>query len=110
MATEYHVVTLPNKGKVPVRDHYLRDGRTFSAKGDVLASEVRFDGTGNVQLNTKLADGVIQVSNISSTSIANNISQVSTTDNRLVSAGAVVRELEKIKPLPWEKIDTLFDW
>ena len=110
MATEYHVVTLPNKGKVPVRDHYLRDGRTFSATGDVLASEVRFDGTGNVQLNTKLADGVIQVNNISNTSIANNISQSSSTDNRLVSAGAVVQELEKIQPLPWETIDTLFDW
>ena len=110
MATEYHVVTLPNKSKVPVRDHFLRDGRGFSATGDVLASEVRFDGTGDVQLDMKLGDGVIQVNNISNTSIASDISEASTTDGRLVSAGAVVVELEKIRPLPWEKIDTLFDW
>ena len=33
MAADYHVVTLPNKGKVPVRDYYLRDGKNFSATG-----------------------------------------------------------------------------
>ena len=110
MATDYHVVTLPNKTKVPVRDHFLRDGRKFSVDGDVLATAVKFDGSGDVKLNAKLADGVVQVTNINSNSVANNISQSSTTDNRLVSAGAVVQELEKIRPLPWEKIDELFDW
>lgn len=110
MAADYHVVTLPNKGKVPVRDYYLRDGKNFSASGDVLATAVKFDGTGDVVLNTKLADGVIQVTNISSNSVANNISHSTTTDNRLVSAGAVVQELEKIRPMPDETIDTLFDW
>lgn len=108
MAAEYHVITLPNKGKVPVRDHFLRDGRKFSAKGDVLASEVRFDGTGDVQLDMRLADGVIQVTNINSNSVANNISHSSTTDNRLVSAGAVVQELEKIVPLSDQEIDSIF--
>lgn len=108
MAADYHVVTLPNKGKVPVRDYYLRDGKNFSATGDVLATAVRFDGTGDVVLETKLADGVIQVTNISSSSVANNISQSTPTDDRLVSAGAVVQELEKIRPLTDSEIDDIF--
>lgn len=108
MATDYHVVTLPNKTKVPVRDHFLRDGRKFSVDGDVLASAVRFDGSDDVKLSAKLADGVIQVTNINQSSVANNISHSSTTDNRLVSAGAVVQELEKIVPLSDQEIDSIF--
>lgn len=110
MATEYHVVTLPNKGKVPVRDHYLREGRKFSLDGDVVSEKVSFDGTGNVVLNTKIAKESITVQDISSTSIATNITHVQPSDERLVSAGAVVQELEKIRPMPDETIDTLFDW
>lgn len=110
MATEYHVVTLPNKGKVPVRDHYLREGRKFSIDGDVVSDKVRFDGTGDIVLNTRIAKESITVQDISSTSIATNITHVQPTDERLVSAGAVVQELEKIVPLSDEEIDSIFDF
>lgn len=58
-STDYHMVTLPAKNgenprKVPVRDHFLREGRTFSITGHVKASAVSFDGTGNVVLDASL--------------------------------------------------------
>jgi hypothetical protein len=104
MATEYHVVTLPNKSKVPVRDHFLRDGHTFSATGDVLASGVVFDGTGDVQLDLSIGEKVIQVNNISDDAIAESVDEVSPEDKRLVSAGAVVKGLDNIQPVPEDSI------
>ena len=61
MATDYHVVTLPNKTKVPVRDHCLRDGRTFSITGEVKASGVVFDGSGNVELHATLDEHMLAI-------------------------------------------------
>jgi hypothetical protein len=110
MATDYHVVTLPNKTKVPVRDHFLRDGRKFSLDGDVISEPIAFDGTSDIVLNAKIAKESITVQDISSTSIATNITNVQPTDERLVSAGAVVQELEKIQPLSNEEIDSIFGW
>lgn len=110
MATEYHVVTLPNKTKVPVRDHFLRDGRSFSIDGEVVSDPVSFDGTGDIVMNAHIAKDSITVQEINHNSIANNISHSTTTDNRLVSAGAVVQELEKIQPLSNEEIDSIFGW
>ena len=109
MDTEYHVVTLPNKSKVPVRDHFLRDGHTFSATGDVLASGVVFDGTGDVQLDLAIGEKVIRVSNISDDAIAESVDDVSPEDRRLVSAGAVVKGLDNIQPVPEEDIHEVVD-
>ena len=109
MATEYHVVTLPNKSKVPVRDHFLRDGHTFSATGDVLASGVVFDGTGDVQLDLAIGEKVIRVNNISDDAIADSVDDVSPEDRRLVSAGAVVKGLDNIQPVPEEDIHEVVD-
>lgn len=99
MPTEYHVITLPNKEKVPVRDHFLRDGHSFSATGDVLASGVNFDGTGDVQLDMSIGEGVIQVHHIDGEAIADDLEQVQPSDERLVSAGAVVKGLDNIQPV-----------
>lgn len=65
MPTDYHVITLPNKAKVPVRDHFLRDGRKFSASGDVSANGVTFDGTGDVNLALRIGEGKVRLDNIS---------------------------------------------
>ena len=109
MATEYHVVTLPNKNKVPVRDHFLRDGRSFSATGDVLAAGVSFDGTGDVQLDMSIGEGVIQVHHIDGDAIADDLEQVQPSDGRLVSAGAVVKGLDNIQPVPDSDIHPIVD-
>jgi hypothetical protein len=61
MATEYHVVTLPNKSKVPVRDHYLREGRPFSITGEVKAEGVIFDGTEGVELHATIDEEVMVI-------------------------------------------------
>ena len=59
---DYHVVTLPSKNKVPVRDFYLRDGRTFSITGEVKASGVVFDGKGNVELHATIDEEMMVIS------------------------------------------------
>lgn len=106
----YDHMSLPGKGPVYFRDAKLREGRKFSMDGDVTSEPVSFDGTGDIVLVAKIAKESITVQDISSTSIATNITHVQPTDERLVSAGAVVQELEKIQPLTNEEIDSIFGW
>ena len=106
--TEYHEVALPGKGKIPVRDHELRKGKSFSITGDIVATPVTFDGTGNVELETEISSGSITVDMISDDSMATDVTTAEPTDGRLATAGAVVKEIERIQPLPDDVIDTLF--
>ena len=59
--TEYHEVQLPGKGKVPVRDHYLRKGRPFSITGEVKAEGVIFDGTEGVELHATIDEDLMVI-------------------------------------------------
>ena len=60
--TEYHQVQLPERGKkIPVRDHFLRDGRTFSITGEVKATGVVFDGKGDVELHATIDEELMVI-------------------------------------------------
>ena len=61
MATDYHVVTLPNKTKVPVRDYYLREGRRFSVSGDLESNQINFDGSTDVNLVSTIRNGKVPI-------------------------------------------------
>lgn len=112
MAIEYHVVTLPNKSKVPVRDHFLRDGREFSVDGDITASPVSFDGTGDVALTAEIKDQAVTMEKLADGIICHDMGPVVPGDNRLVTSGAVAEAIAEAEPvpLPHEKIDLLFDF
>ena len=61
--TEYHIAQLPGKGKVPVRDHYLRKGKPFSITGEVKAEGVLFDGTEGVELHATIDEEKMVITN-----------------------------------------------
>lgn len=98
MATDYHVVTLPNKTKVPVRDHFLRDGRRFSVSGDLESNQINFDGSTDVNLVSTIGNGKVTLEKINESAIADDLSDVQPSDSRLTTAGAVIAELEDIYP------------
>ncbi len=112
MATDYHVVTLPNKSKVPVRDHFLRDGREFSVTGDVSADAVVFDGTDNVTLEVTIGAKKVTLEKLADDAICHDMGPITPGDNRLVTSGAVAEAIAEAEPvpLPHEKIDRLFDF
>ena len=95
---DYHVVTLPNKSKVPVRDYYLRHGRDFSLSpdGDVSAPAVTFDGKQDVPLVATIGNGKVTLPKISPDAIADDLEGVDPEDPRLASAGAVAAEVDEL--------------
>lgn len=112
MATDYHVVTLPNKTKVPVRDHFLRDGRDFSMTGDVSAAKVKFNGAGDVILEATIGKKKVTLEKLADDAVCHDMGPVTPGDNRLVTSGAVAEAIAEAEPipLPHEKIDMLFDF
>lgn len=112
MATDYHVVTLPNKTRVPVRDHFLRDGRTFSIDGDVTAVGITFDGSDDVGLVSNIGVGKVTLEKVNQSAKASSETDIVTGDGRLATAGAVAdyvtSGMSNIVPVPFSKIDSLF--
>lgn len=107
----YHTATLPNKDKVPVKDHGLMTGRDFSLSGDVTSAKVKFHGDENVELVAELADESVTLGKVNPSAVADDLDEVDPEDPRLASAGAVIEKINDMIPVVATdaQIDTLFD-
>ena len=114
MATDYHVVTLPGKTKLPVRDYFLRDGRNFSVDGDITSDMVVFDGKTDVKLNSTIGNGKVTLEKVNDSAKAADKDSIVSGDPRLVTAGAVADYVDAgighISRVPEDKIDSLFGY
>jgi len=112
MATDYHVVTLPNKTRVPVRDHFLRDGKTFSMDGDVTAVGVTFDGMDDVELVSTIGDGKVTLAKVNRDAKTSSEADIHTGNPQLATAGDVADHvssaINSIGRVSDEDIDALF--
>lgn len=86
-AQYYDHMTLPGKGPVYFRDAQLRKGRDFSVSGDVESDKVKFDGSGNVDLVTRIGKGKVGLDNMSPDAIAESLSD---SPEKLTTVQAVV--------------------
>jgi hypothetical protein len=69
----YDHMSLPGKGPVYFRDAKLREGRDISVSGDVEADSVKFDGSGDVNLVTRIGDGAVTLKKISPDAVAKTL-------------------------------------